>query len=173
MGTEIFLACISHDPPIVVPDPVGHNNSDSALQQVRELIRDRRELVDVWRRYGHLFTWDRSEQQVAMQFFMIHLECRIGVVDELGQYYDVGFGLPGEILVDDLLEAENVFGPNPDALSMRHLIRMSDNNPLCQADGLPLSEVAVGDDPSGPWNWCEPCLERTQYKENNEENSPG
>lgn len=82
MSTWLYLTCLDHDPPLRADNESGQHLCD--LDDIRQDIRDRDALVRLYMVDG-VKGWRAS----SARFLARHPKCRIGIVDEHGDYHDL------------------------------------------------------------------------------------
>lgn len=79
MSTEIYVACMDHDPPL------PHDQASGTLLSIATVTKDianRERLIAMYE--DDLMEWPDGDRSHTFRFMLAHRDCRLGILDERG-----------------------------------------------------------------------------------------
>lgn len=119
MSTEIFVACMDHNPPL--PHDEASGVGEHTVKVVQKDIANRELLLSMWE--NDLMDWPEGGRSQTFRFMLRHRHCNLGVVDEYNKTY------PADQPAVDQMPS------NPDLSEVMDLLHQIDQNIKVMARG--------------------------------------
>ena len=84
MSTYHYLECANHNPPLLSDDEVEQHRDTETLKKVRELVRDRANIVPLLREEKINYPDDYFLKN-ALKFLVSHEHCKVNLVTEYNE----------------------------------------------------------------------------------------